>query len=105
MITINKSMQYILILFGWLTAVGIYQSHKTLPDGLNYRSEVYQVAEGDIEFLADLTYEDSIGNIIHEQEIYDTIDSLISSAEKYIHLDMFLFNSFLGPANYAYREL
>ena len=98
-------MQYILILFGWLATVGVYQSHKPLPEGLNYRSEVYQVAEGDIEFLADLTYEDSLGNIVHDQEIYDTIDSLVNGAEKYIHLDMFLFNSFLGPANYAYREL
>lgn len=98
-------MQYILILFGWLTAVGVYQSHKPLPDGLNYRSEVHQVAEGDVEFLVDLTYEDASGNIIYEQEIYDTIDSLISGAEKYIYIDMFLFNSFKGPANFAYREL
>ncbi len=98
-------MQYILILFGWLTAVGVYQSNKLLPDGLNYRSEVHQVAEGDVEFLADLTYEDADGNIIYEQEIYDTIDSLISGAEKYIYIDMFLFNSFKGPANFAYREL
>ena len=98
-------MQYILILFGWLATVGVYQSHKPLPEGLNYRSEVHQVAEGDIEFLADLTYEDSLGNIIHDQEIYDTIDSLVCAAEKYIYIDMFLFNSFLGPANYAYREL
>ena len=98
-------MQYILILFGWLITVGVYQSHKPLPDGLNYRSEVHQVAEGDIEFLADLTYEDSLGNIIHDQEIYDTIDSLVNGAEKYIYIDMFLFNSFKGPANYAYREL
>jgi hypothetical protein len=98
-------MQYVLILFGWLTAVGIYQSNKPLPEGLNYRSEVHQVAEGDIEFLADLTYEDSTGNIIYDQEIYDTIDSLVSGAEEYIYIDMFLFNSFLGPANYAYREL
>ncbi len=98
-------MQYILILFGWLTAVGVYQSHKPLPDGLNYRSEVHQVAEGDVEFLADLTYEDADGNIIYEHEIYDTIDSLVSGAEKYIYIDMFLFNSFKGPANFAYREL
>ena len=98
-------MQYILILFSWLTAVGIYQSHKPLPEGINFRSEVHQVAEGDIEFLADLTYEDSNGNIVHDQEIYDTIDSLVSGAEKYIYIDMFLFNSFKGPANFAYREL
>jgi phosphatidylserine/phosphatidylglycerophosphate/cardiolipin synthase-like enzyme len=98
-------MQYILILFGWLATVGVYQSNKPLPEGLNYRSEVHQVAEGDIEFLADLTYEDSTGTIIHDQEIYDTIDSLVNGAEKYIYIDMFLFNSFLGPANYAYREL
>jgi hypothetical protein len=35
-------MQYVLILFGWLTAVGIYQSNKPLPEGLNYRSEKIQ---------------------------------------------------------------
>ncbi len=98
-------MQYVLILLGWLTTVGIYQSHKPLPEGLNFRSEVHQVAEGNIEFLADLTYEDSLGNIVHDQEIYDMIDSLVSNAEKYVFIDMFLFNSFLGPANYAYREL
>ena len=98
-------MQYILILFCWLTTVGIYQSHKPLPEGLNYRSEVHQVAEGNVEFLADLTYEDADGNIIYDQEIYYTIDSLVNSAEKYIYIDMFLFNSFKGPANYAYREL
>ncbi len=98
-------MQYILILFGWLTAVGIYQSNKPLPEGINFRSEVHQVAEGDIEFLADLTYEDADGNIIYDQEIYNTIDSLVSVAKKYIFIDMFLFNSFKGPANFAYRDL
>ena len=98
-------MQYILILFGWLTAVGIFQSNKPLPEGLNYRSEVYQVAEGDVEFLADLTYEDSTGNIVHDQEIFDTIDYLVNNAKEYIHFDMFLFNSFKGPTNYAYRKL
>jgi len=80
-------MQYVLILLGWLTTVGIYQSHKPLPEGLNFRSEVHQVAEGDIEFLADLTYEDSLGNIVHDQEIYDTIDSLVSGAPVNCHLN------------------
>jgi phosphatidylserine/phosphatidylglycerophosphate/cardiolipin synthase-like enzyme len=92
-------------LFGWLTAVGIYQSNKPLPEGLNFRSEVHKVAEGNVKFLADLTYEDADGKIIHDQEIYNTIDSLVSSAEKYIYINMFLFNSFKGPANYSYREL
>lgn len=98
-------LQYILILFGWLTTVGIYQNFKPLPDGLNYRSEPYMVAEDDIDFLYDLTYEDSLGNIVHEQEIYDTIDSLVSNSQNYILIDMFLFNSFKGPGNYAYRDL
>ena len=98
-------MQFVLILVGWLTAVGIYQSNKPLPEGINYRSETHYIQEGDIEFLADITYEDSTGNIIHDHEIFDTIDYLISNAEKYIFIDMFLFNSFKGPANYAYREL
>ena len=98
-------MQFVLILFGWLTAVGIYQSNKPLPEGINYRSETHYIEEGNLEFLADITYEDSTGNIIHDHEIYETIDSLISNANKYIFIDMFLFNSFKGPANYAYRDL
>ncbi len=98
-------MQYVLILFGWLVAVGIYQDNKPLPEGLNYRSAPQWVAEEDIEFLADLTYEDSSGNVIYEQEIFDTIDSLVLNAQRYILIDMFLFNSFKGPGNYAYREL
>lgn len=98
-------MQYILILLGWLTTVGLYQNYKPLPEGLNYRSDTHIVIDDDIEFLSDLTYEDSLGNIILEQEIYDTIDSLVSNAQKYILIDMFLFNSFKGPANYAYRDL
>lgn len=98
-------MAYFLILFGWLTAVGVYQNFKPLPEGLDYESAVHLVSEEDIDFIFDLTYEDSLGNIIHEQEIFDTIDSLVVNAQKYILIDMFLFNSFKGPGNYAYREL
>jgi len=98
-------MQYFLILIGWLAAVGIYQDNKPLPEGLNYRSEPHYVYENQIEFLTDLTYEDSLGNIIHEQEIFNTIDTLVGNAQEYILIDMFLFNSFKGPANNAYMEL
>jgi hypothetical protein len=98
-------MQYILILFGWLIAVGVYQDNKPLPEGLNYRSEKYTVADEDIEFLADLTYKDSLGNIVYEHEIFNSIDSLVCTARQYILIDMFLFNSFKGPRNYTYREL
>ena len=93
-------MQYFLILVGWLTAVGLYQNFKPLPEGLDYESDIHLVAEEDIDFLYDLTYEDSLGNIIHEQEIFDAIDSLVANAQKYVLIDMFLFNSFKGPGNY-----
>jgi len=98
-------MQYFLILVGWLTAVGVFQNYKPLPEGLDYESKTHLVSKDDIEFLYDLTYEDSLGNIVYEQEIFDTIDSLVTNAQEYVLIDMFLFNSFKGPGNYAYREL
>ena len=95
-----------LLLFSlWLVFSGCVHSIKALPEGIDYRSKGYCVGPKDIEFLVDLTYKNTAGETVHEQEIFDTIFTLIDNARKYILIDMFLFNSYQGKAEKAYRRL
>ena len=95
----------LLIFSLWLVFSGCVHSIKALPEGIDYRSKGYCVGAEDIEFLVDLTYKDTAGETVHEQEIFDTIFTLIDNARKYILIDMFLFNSYQGKAERAYRRL
>ena len=72
---------------------------------INYQSKAYCVGTEDIEFLSDLTYKNAVGETVHEQEIFDTIFSLIDHAQEYILMDMFLFNSYTGKSEEIYRRL
>jgi phosphatidylserine/phosphatidylglycerophosphate/cardiolipin synthase-like enzyme len=95
----------IFLLFAWLVAIGLFHTFKPLPPGLDYRGETRLVPVRDIEFLADLTYEDPSGRLVHRQQIFDGIFSSLSAAERYVLLDMFLFNSFRGSSVRALRGL
>jgi hypothetical protein len=93
------------IVAAWLVVVGLYQSVKPLPAGINFKSQVYHINEEDIEFLKDISYEDQDGIKIYEHEIYDEVLALIDSAENYILFDMFLFNNYRGPLGFAYVDV
>jgi phosphatidylserine/phosphatidylglycerophosphate/cardiolipin synthase-like enzyme len=73
---------------------------KPLPKNIDYESEQYNVSEQDIEFLYDLTVGDKI-----DQRIFKEIFVLIDKAEKYILIDMFLFNSFNLEKNKIHEKL
>jgi phosphatidylserine/phosphatidylglycerophosphate/cardiolipin synthase-like enzyme len=89
-----------------LLAVGIYHSYfKKIPTGLNYKGDKIEISEESVDFLYDLTYKDTSGDKIHQQEIFNEIFQTLSQAEKYILLDMFLFNDWLGRANDSYLNL
>ena len=75
------------------------------PEGTEYRSSEHIIDPGNIEFLYDITYKDPSGKIISDQKIFNRIFSLIDSAEKYILVDMFLFNSYTGTENAAHRNI
>jgi phosphatidylserine/phosphatidylglycerophosphate/cardiolipin synthase-like enzyme len=82
-----------------LIGVGLYQSSfKDLPPGIDYGGEVHRVPVGEVAFLRDLTFRGEGGEITHEQEIFDAILARIEDAEKYILLDMFLFNDYTTEA-------
>lgn len=61
----------------------------TMPKGTNYKSTVKKVK--DIDFIYDLTYEKD-GKQEKKQEIFQRVFKEIDSAEKFLILDMFLFN-------------
>ncbi len=88
-----------------LAGVGLYQSRKPLPPGMDYRGPARSVAVGDVDFLADLTYRDSRGTPVHEQEIFDALFAAVSEAKRFILMDMFLFNPFLASRAEPLRNL
>ena len=100
----NLKMTGLLFLL-WLVFSGCVHAIKTLPEGIDYQSKGYCVGAEDIEFLSDLTYKNAVGETVHEQEIFDTIFTLIDNAREYILIDMFLFNSYTGKAEKSYRRL
>lgn len=94
-----------LIVSLWLVVVAVYQTHKTIPDSLDYMGEPYTVGDGDIEFLFDLTYVGVDGTRTIEQQIFDTVFDAIDRAQVYVLIDMFLFNSYGAKADGFYRDL
>ena len=78
---------------------------KPNPSGMSYRGEAYQIPESDIDFLYDLTYQNTTGEIVAEQQIFETIFAGIDAAQQYILLDMFLFNSFGDIPNKNFRDV
>jgi len=97
-----KLLIYILFIFG-LSGCGVY-NFNSMPEGTDYNSKQCYVNDDEIDFMFDLTYE-SDGERISEQEIFDTIFSHILEAERYILIDMFLFNSYAGSADQSYRDI
>ncbi len=61
------------------------------PKGTSIASPVYDIGENDIEFLYDLTF-DKDGNRVMDQNIFEKAYSVIDDANKFIVMDMFLFN-------------
>ncbi|OGF26206.1 hypothetical protein A2331_02030 [Candidatus Falkowbacteria bacterium RIFOXYB2_FULL_34_18] len=97
--------KFLILLFVIYCLLGVYQVTKKLPRGVNYTSEPIEVAEEDVKFLYDLTFENSDGKIVSEQMIFKSIFNLIDNAQKYILMDMFLFNSFSKDKEEPYKEL
>lgn len=95
---------FLLLFILYLCAV-FYNFFRENPEGTEYRSSEYMVRHGDINFIYDLTFKDASGNIVSDQRIFKRIFSLIDSAEKYILVDMFLFNSYTGSDDNVHRNI
>lgn len=69
-----------------VTLHGIF---KPLPKGISLEGKSYYNSK--VEFIYDLTYEEN-GKVIHQQNIFNQAFKIIDEAEKFIIVDMFLFN-------------
>ena len=74
-----------------------------MPPGISFSGPEQPV--GEIAFLADKTYVDSSGRRHVDQQIFDAVLDIVGTAERFILLDMFLYNSFLGEAPEPIRRL
>ncbi len=90
--TVVWSLVWVLLLIYISTM--IYHTYKPLPEGIAYESEVYQV--DDVKFLYDLTYKKG-DQVNHELNIFNRINEIISEAEEFIVIDMFMFNGYHDP--------
>ena len=92
-------------LFLVLVVIGIYQTYKPLPAGLSMHGQSHGVPEQAVSFLADYSFVDSAGEFRTRQEIFDQLFSLVAEAERFVLLDMFLFNDFWVPETVEHRNL
>lgn len=100
----GKSKVFIYFLILLLIIVVFLNMYKKLPEGISLEGKVYSVSEESVTFLRDVTYMED-GERKSDQQIFDEIFNMIESAEKYILLDMFLFNDFQGKTKETTREL
>lgn len=83
----------------------VYQTRKPLPSGVSIEGQEYKVPAQSVHFLADRTYVDSSGQRHSEQEIFTEVLAMITNAQQYILLDMFLYNDFQGKPPETTRAL
>lgn len=81
--------------------VYIFERNKDMPEGLSYEGKAH---ESNVEFLKDLTYKDK-GKKVVKQEIFDQVFELIDDADKFIIMDMFLFNDDYDKAKDKYPNI
>ncbi|MCR6097133.1 phospholipase [Salipaludibacillus agaradhaerens] len=85
-ITFTSIILYVMLTIGF----AIYGYVKPLPDNISIEGTVYETNH--VDFLYDLTYRTEEGKEQQEHVIFDTMHDMISDAEEFIIVDMFLFN-------------
>ena len=84
------------MLFFLLWAAAGCHTLKPPPPGTDFAGERH--AASHVKFLADITTTDANGTRAMEQQIFDEAFALIKNAQRFILLDMFLFNSIQGDS-------
>lgn len=81
------------VAIAWLGLM-VYGRSRPLPKGLSLEGVDRTVPE--VEFLADCTYQRG-GQPVHEQVIFNRMCRIIDGAQRFLLLDLFLFNSVHDP--------
>lgn len=98
-----KKLLFLILL--WIVVSGFYGVYRSMPEGVNFEGQVYNVPDSSVEFLYDSTYLDKEGQRQSKQEIFDEVLRMIEGAKKFILVDMFLFNDFQGKKLENHRKL
>lgn len=103
---LKRAMTYLVVLLLAVVLVGAWGALKPLPGGISFDGGPRPSPS--VRFLADTTYLDMSGKEPERkvrQEIFDEVFAIISRAERFILLDLFLFNDFQGPKPELTRAL
>ncbi|RRD40996.1 phospholipase [Leptotrichia sp. OH3620_COT-345] len=65
----------------------------SLPQGLSYKSKIYNA--DNVDFYYDLTYKKN-GKIQYERQIWEQAYNILDNAKEFFLMDIFVFNDFLG---------
>ena len=98
-----ERMTRIGILLAVLALLSACAGKQPLPDGLSYRGGEYGLSRA--EFVSDMTYTDPSGERAFDQQIFDRAFKMIASAQRFVLVDMFLYNDFQGPRPEPHRQL
>ncbi|MFZ2289034.1 MAG: phospholipase D-like domain-containing protein [Halopseudomonas yangmingensis] len=85
------------LLLAWLISA-LYAGWRPLPDGLSMQYPARSTE--DLQLLVDLSWQEADGQLHSQQQIFDETLAMIAAAERFILLDMFLFNDFAGSDSY-----
>ncbi|MEQ9546158.1 MAG: phospholipase D-like domain-containing protein [Marinobacter sp.] len=89
---------FVLVIIG----TGLYHSFKPLPPGVGYRGSEEPLA--DAKLLTDSTIHSADGSTRLDHEIFDEVLRLIGQANRFVLVDMFLFND-SKPEGVTHRPL
>lgn len=101
-------MRYLIfILLAIIVLTGFYGLTKSLPSGLDIRSDLYPIAPEQVQFFADRTYRltTNADDTIFEHTIFDTMLEHVAAADRFVLVDMFLFNDHQGSIGEIRRSL
>ena len=93
----------LLLLLAVIISCALWHRYKPLPHGL--AMDTMALPANNLALLVDDTWETTAGTRGIRQEIFDEMFRLISQAERYVVVDMFLFNDFLGAGSEPFRPL
>lgn len=85
-----------------------YALHRSppLPAGFNVRSPPHRISEDRIRLLTDSTaYDASRGERVFDQHIFDAVLDMIRTAQRFVYVDFFLWNSWTGSVPERHRNL
>lgn len=91
------------LVLGVLIATGCYTRLQPMPAGTSFVGTAWPTP--DVRFLADRTWVDDAGERHVEQHIFDEVLALVAGAERFVLVDMFLYNDFQGDVREQTRAL